>query len=106
MQNFADDGSSLSFIDTYTQVLEDNILVRSERIIDENPFPGTLYFQCLTLQELQPRACLVPQTLNPESSTIGLRLSSLGLVFRGQAAGSGRPGMSARVRVWADWPMS
>ena len=41
MQNFADDGSSLSFIDTYTQVLEDNILVRSERIIDENPFPGT-----------------------------------------------------------------
>jgi hypothetical protein len=35
----ADDGSS--FIDTYTQVLEDHILVRSERIIDENPFPGT-----------------------------------------------------------------
>jgi len=30
-----------SFIDTYTQVLEDHILVRSERIIDENPFPGT-----------------------------------------------------------------
>jgi hypothetical protein len=35
----ADDGNS--FIDTYTQVLEDHILVRSERIIDENPFPGT-----------------------------------------------------------------
>jgi hypothetical protein len=47
--------------------------------------------------------CLVPAVQSLRQLVCRL---SLGLVFSRQAAGSGRPGMPARVRVWADWPMS